>query len=213
MIYRRTLKVADKIYDRLERMVRASKRRADMPKSGTIFDEEVTFRNGNRVAIQVCACEDDTPYVQAVLFNKNGDELGCSCCDYSFGGEYIVTDTDTGDDYFVNVLRENPAKNRTPWRVESVARLTVDSTRIGYQIMDGDDVLVEMFEGNGWSKTKMRKTLRLMAAAPELLDALIVCSDYLAEFFEEGREHRVIRQADKLINKLVSRKASRKVKQ
>ena len=55
------------------------------------------------------------------------------------------------------------------WRVESFA----DSEgRNGYQIMDGDDVIVEMFEGNGWTPHQMRAMLTLMAAAPQMLEAL-----------------------------------------
>ena len=42
---------------------------------------------------------------------------------------------------------------------------------------------------------------RLIAAAPELLAALITAADYLAEFYEEGREHAVIRAADAAIAK------------
>lgn len=34
---------------------------------------------------------------------------------------------------------------------------------------------------------------------PDTLKALIECADYLAEFFEEGREHRVIKAADAAI--------------
>jgi hypothetical protein len=42
---------------------------------------------------------------------------------------------------------------------------------------------------------------KFIAAAPDLLAALIECADYLAEFFEEGREHRVIKLADQAIAK------------
>ena len=46
---------------------------------------------------------------------------------------------------------------------------------------------------------------RLIAAAPELLAALINCSDYLSEFLEEGRAHRVIKKADQIIAKIERR--------
>jgi len=45
----------------------------------------------------------------------------------------------------------------------------------------------------------------LIAAAPELLEALEQAADYLAEFFEEGREHRVIKLADAAIAKAEGR--------
>lgn len=59
-----------------------------------------------------------------------------------------------------------------PWEVRSVCRLGEIGSADGFQIMDGDAVLVGMSEGNGWNKTQMEKILRLMAAAPELLSAL-----------------------------------------
>jgi hypothetical protein len=42
---------------------------------------------------------------------------------------------------------------------------------------------------------------RLVAAAPELLEALRETADYLATFFEEGRAHRVVIAADMAIAK------------
>lgn len=45
----------------------------------------------------------------------------------------------------------------------------------------------------------------LIAAAPELLAALKEARDYLAEFFEEGREHRVVVAADAAIAKAEGR--------
>jgi len=47
----------------------------------------------------------------------------------------------------------------------------------------------------------------LLAAAPDLLEALEQAADYLAEFFEEGREHRVIKLADAAIAKAEGRQA------
>lgn len=45
-------------------------------------------------------------------------------------------------------------------------------------------------------------------ANPNVLAALIECADYLAEFLEEGREHRVIKAADAAIQKAVNVKNS-----
>ena len=59
-------------------------------------------------------------------------------------------------------------KKLGPWKVESVCRLGEIECANGFQIMDEDDVLVEMFEGNGWNKTQMKKILKLMAAAPQM---------------------------------------------
>ena len=55
------------------------------------------------------------------------------------------------------------------WRVESFA----DSEgHTGYQIMDGDDVLVDMQHGNGWTDNQMLAMLTMMSAAPQMLEAL-----------------------------------------
>lgn len=66
------------------------------------------------------------------------------------------------------------SKNLGPWKVQSVCLLSTDdgTASTGFQIMDGDDTLVEMYESGGWNKTQMKKILKLMAAAPELAEAL-----------------------------------------
>ena len=62
-----------------------------------------------------------------------------------------------------------PEEQENRWRVESFS----DSDgRTGYQIMTGDDVLVDMQHGNGWKDAQMRSTLAMMAAAPQMLEAL-----------------------------------------
>lgn len=58
---------------------------------------------------------------------------------------------------------------------------------------------------NGCGGTYRGASARLLRAAPDLLAALIETRDYLAEFFEEGREHRVIREADAAIAKAEGR--------
>jgi len=41
----------------------------------------------------------------------------------------------------------------------------------------------------------------LIEAAPDMLKSLVTTADYLATFFKEGREHRVVREADAVIAK------------
>jgi len=65
----------------------------------------------------------------------------------------------------------NEARERR-WRVETIAKIDCYGPANGYQIMDGDDVVVEMFEGNGWTHSQMRAMLATMAAAPQMLEAL-----------------------------------------
>ena len=42
---------------------------------------------------------------------------------------------------------------------------------------------------------------RLIAAAPDLLKALIECADYLSQHLDQGRQHKVIKAADEAISK------------
>jgi hypothetical protein len=73
-------------------------------KGEVIFDNEVVFPNGFRMAIQVIAAETkgDTAWTQGVLFDENGNELGNTDVGESFLGEYCVYYE--GAEYTVNVL-------------------------------------------------------------------------------------------------------------
>lgn len=78
---------------------------SDAKKDGVEFDEEVTFDNGNRMAIQVCGPGDpqsESCWTQGVVFDADGNELGCTDCGESFEGEYCVQVGD--DEYVVNVI-------------------------------------------------------------------------------------------------------------
>ena len=77
----------------------------DVKKDGVEFDEEVVFEDGNRMAIQVCGPGDpseETCWTQGVVFDSEGNELGCTDCGESFLGEYSVVIGD--DEYVVNVV-------------------------------------------------------------------------------------------------------------
>lgn len=76
----------------------------DVRKDSTEFDEEVVFENGNRMAIQVCTpCDPsfESCWTQGVVFDADGNELGCTDCGESFAGEYCVQIDE--DEYVVNV--------------------------------------------------------------------------------------------------------------
>ena len=66
---------------------------SDVGRGETIFDEEVIFQDGNRMAIQVVTSlepEKEPAWTQGVLFAPNGTELGFTECGDSFIDEYIV---------------------------------------------------------------------------------------------------------------------------
>lgn len=89
------------------RSVEKIKQALSKPTTGNgevIFDNEVVFPNGFRMAIQVIAAETEgeTAWTQGVLFDEDGNELGCTDVGESFLGEYCVNYD--GTEYIVNVL-------------------------------------------------------------------------------------------------------------
>jgi hypothetical protein len=67
----------------------------NIPRGAVLFDDEITFPGGKRMAIQVIASEEpdnDSAWTQGVLFSRDGFELGCTDVGESFLGEYCVMD-------------------------------------------------------------------------------------------------------------------------
>ena len=102
MRYETTLEVTQIEADSLEAI--CLNPHSDVKKEGVEFDREVTFENGNRMAIQVCGPTqpDIEPcWTQGVVFHEGGTELGCTDVGESFLGEYHVP---VGtDEYVVNI--------------------------------------------------------------------------------------------------------------
>ena len=77
----------------------------DCGRDETIFDQEVEFVNDTRMAIQVIAAGADSgesAWTQGVIFDEDGEELGCTEVKDTFAGEYCVTVD--GDTYVCNVV-------------------------------------------------------------------------------------------------------------
>jgi len=77
----------------------------DCGRGEAVFDEEVVFSNGNRMAIQVIASEEPNEeecWTQGVVFDPKGNELGCTDVGESFMGEYHVYDGE--DEYVCEVI-------------------------------------------------------------------------------------------------------------
>jgi hypothetical protein len=77
-------------------------------KLGLKRDETITytvkFPNGYEADIKVVICEDDTPYIDTVLFNERGCEITCSSDDSEqYDGEYCFEEGDK--EYVVTVLQ------------------------------------------------------------------------------------------------------------
>ena len=59
----------------------------------TVFDQEVRFDDGRRMAIQVVSPNEpdsESCWTQGVLFSADGEELGCTEAAESFCGQYRV---------------------------------------------------------------------------------------------------------------------------
>lgn len=99
------LRVSQLIAEQMEKI--CSEICGDVKRDGVEFDQEVVFENGNRMAIQVCGPGnplEETCWTQGVVFDSDGNELGCTDCGESFLGEYCVIVGD--DEYVVNVIQE-----------------------------------------------------------------------------------------------------------
>lgn len=63
----------------------------DSGKGEVIFDREVTFENGIRMAVQVvCSLSPltESAWSQGVLYDPDGNECGCTDCGESLEGEF-----------------------------------------------------------------------------------------------------------------------------
>ena len=74
-------------------------------KDRAVFDEEVVFDDGMRMAIQVVTTTEpmeEDAWTQGVLFDSVGNECGCTDCGDSFLGEYTIWVG--SDSYTCNVI-------------------------------------------------------------------------------------------------------------
>ena len=99
--------VPAKLYDKLDAWLSGPWAK-DTPSDDSLYDAEVVFKNGVRLLIQVVGCSEETPYVQVVAIDKDGNEIS-STCDASntgFGGRYQCT---VGQkEYIVDIVRAKP---------------------------------------------------------------------------------------------------------
>lgn len=88
--YHETLTLPADTIDRLEELCRGPA--TDCGSDETVFDHEVTFDDGRRMAIQVVAPNDpaESCWTQGVLFEAGGAELGCTEPGDAFAGDYEV---------------------------------------------------------------------------------------------------------------------------
>jgi len=71
-----------------------------------VYDEEVKFSDGYRMAIQVVASErpdEEECWTQGVVFDSFGSEIGCTDVGESFLGKYHVLDNIMNVEYVTDV--------------------------------------------------------------------------------------------------------------
>ena len=88
-----TIYVDPKLGDQLEKW--CDEPPTDVGKGECLFDKEVTFSDGTRMAIQAVASlspSDEPIWTQGVLFGAEGTELGTTDVGESFYGEYQIGD-------------------------------------------------------------------------------------------------------------------------
>ena len=89
----------------------------DTPSDDFLYDAEVTFKDGVRLLIQVVGCSDETPYVQVVALDADGNEIGCNCdtSDTGLGGRYTATVSNGNREklYVVDVVRGKAKKKKS----------------------------------------------------------------------------------------------------
>ena len=85
------------------------------PSDDSLYDAEVVFKNGVRLLLQVVGCHGETPYVQVVALDTDGNEIGSGCdtSDTGLGGRYQVgVECKNGGtrQYILDVVRGKKAK-------------------------------------------------------------------------------------------------------
>jgi len=105
--YHETMTLPSDTIDRLEALCRGPAE--DCRRDECVFDREVEFDDGLRMAIQVIASSEPAEgcWTQGVLFDADGAELGCTEPDDTFAGKYVV-ECD-GDSYTVRVTDDSRA--------------------------------------------------------------------------------------------------------
>jgi len=103
MRFEKMLVIGRKTADFYEKVLRST----DMMGENDTYSETVKFDNGYEMDIKICGTDNEKPWTEAVLFNKESGELECTPPDSIFFGEWWISYD--GDDYIVNVI-QGPGK-------------------------------------------------------------------------------------------------------
>jgi hypothetical protein len=101
MLYVQSGYYPDKVADELEAEC-LEHQEGRTSKEPPLFDEEFPFDDGTRMVVQVLACDEDSAWSQAVLFDERGNELACTGVEDGFLGDYWIS---LGDHEYVVQIR------------------------------------------------------------------------------------------------------------
>lgn len=82
-------------------------------KEGCLFDQEVVFDDGMRMAVQVCLAPSEPCWTQAVLFTPNGEEVGCTDVGDFFEDVYTLDHDNVIYSVTVCSIESQPSKSDT----------------------------------------------------------------------------------------------------
>lgn len=109
MRYERTIFVKPDLLQTIDAYLEADNEEAYQGRNETISFTAV-FDNGLQVDVKCCGCSDQASWAEAVLFDENGRELGCTEPEGSpFSGEYCFFLE--GDEYVVSVQAGKEEEN------------------------------------------------------------------------------------------------------
>ena len=88
MIYNKTLLVPLEELKTIQQLLKTGKDSNGAWTEDDIKVYTVEFDNGYFADIKVCGADEDLPWTEMVLFNKNGGECCCTDCSDEFDGEW-----------------------------------------------------------------------------------------------------------------------------
>jgi hypothetical protein len=120
--------VPARLFDKLDGWLRGPWTK-DTPSDDSLYDAEVVFKTGVRLLIQVVGCSEETPYVQVVALDKEGNEIGnnSDTSDTGFGGRYQVgvkCANGSVRQYTVDVARAKPKARQCVYMGVSIDRIS-----------------------------------------------------------------------------------------
>jgi hypothetical protein len=105
-------------------------------KEGYEYDEEYRFPDGVRMAFQVCRSRGESCWTQGVLFDKDGNELGCTDCSDGIETEFDIEHD--GTNYCVEVCVNSRIEP------EDLRKLALDYQNKDYSVVSPERIIAAL---------------------------------------------------------------------